>query len=172
MDFFELVRDRRSIRAYRGSPIDPAQLEKVLQAANLAPSAGNLQAYHIYVARRDATRTELARAAGGQDFLVQAPVALVFCADPALSVPRYGERGAALYCLQDATIACTFAMLAAAALGLASVWIGAFDPSAVRSAIHAPPGLLPVAILPLGHAAETPRPPARRGFHDLVHEVS
>ncbi|MGA2111738.1 MAG: nitroreductase family protein [Anaerolineales bacterium] len=172
MDFFDLVRDRRSVRAYQRTPVEPEQLEKVLEAANQAPSAGNLQAYQIYLARSDTTRALLAQAAGGQGFLTQAPVVLVFCADPGLSTPRYGRRGAELYCLQDATIACSLAMLAATALGLGTVWVGAFDPNAVRSAIQAPAEVTPVAILPLGHPGETPRHPARRPFHELVHEVS
>jgi nitroreductase len=171
VDFFELARDRRSIRAFRETPIEPEQLERVLEAANRAPSAGNLQAYQIYLANSDSTRAQLAQAAGAQDFLRQAPVVLVFCADPKLSTPRYGKRGAELYCVQDATIACTFAMLAATALGLGTVWVGAFDAESVRVAIKAPEGIVPVAILPIGHAGETPRPTRRRSSRDLVHET-
>jgi nitroreductase len=172
MNFLDLVRARRSVRAYRRIPVEAEQLDKVLQAANQAPSAGNLQAYRIYLARGDSIRARLAQAAGDQDFLTQAPVVLVFCADPNRSAPRYGRRGAELYSLQDATIACSFAMLAAASFGLGTVWIGAFDPSAVRSAIQAPKEVLPVAILPLGRPGESPPPSPRRSLHDLVHEVS
>ena len=171
MDFFDLVRDRRSIRAFRGTPVNAEQLERILEAANQAPSAGNLQAYQIYLAQGSSTRARLAEAAGSQDFLSQAPVILVFCADPRRSEGRYGQRGAELYCLQDATIACAFAMLAAAALGLGTVWVGAFDPNAVRSAIHAPKEVLPVALLPLGHPGESPPPSPRRPARDLVCEA-
>jgi nitroreductase len=171
MAFLDLVRARRSIRAYRNSPIKPEQLEEVLDAANQAPSAGNLQAYQIYVAKKASARARLAEAAGSQDFLSQAPVVLVFCADPRRSAPRYGRRGSQLYCLQDATIACTFAMLAAADLGLGTVWVGAFDPDAVRAILHAPAEILPVAMLPLGYPAESPPPPARRLTRELAHEV-
>jgi nitroreductase len=74
-----------------------------------------------------------------------------------------------LYCLQDATIACTFAHLAAVALGLASVWVGAFDDEGVRQAIGVGDNLLPVAILSIGYPGEQPKSTSRRSLSDLVH---
>jgi nitroreductase len=73
--------------------------------------------------------------------------------------------------VQDATIACTFAMLAAKALGLATVWVGAFDEDAVRIALGIPKELRPVAMLPVGYAAKKPRITPRRELGDLVHET-
>jgi nitroreductase len=93
----------------------------------------------------------------------------VFCTNAARSADRYGKRAEHLYAVQDATIACTFAMLAATAQGLATVWVGAFDPDAVSKVVGAPPGIAPVAILPIGRAGETPEAPGRRGLEDLVH---
>jgi len=98
-------------------------------------------------------------------------VALVFCTHAARA-GRYGKRGELLYAIQDATIACTFAMLAATALGLATVWVGAFDAGEVRRVIQAPEGIDPVAILPLGYAAEDPASPGRRRLEDLVHHTA
>lgn len=169
MDFFEVVKERRSIRTFAATPIEPEKLQTVLEAANLAPSAGNLQAYEIYMVTQPRKREALAQAAGDQEYVARAPVVLVFCAHPARSTPKYGERGARLYSLQDATIACTFAMLAATASGLASVWIGAFDDEAVRQTMSMPKGIVPVAILPVGYAAEQPAPTTRRSLDDLVH---
>lgn len=171
MEFFETLKKRHSIRAFAATPVEQEKLRMVLQAANQAPSAGNLQAYEVYLVTSERPRRALARASLGQGFVAQAPVALVFCAHPARCVPRYGQRGRRLYAVQDATIACAFAMLAATALGLATVWVGAFDDEAVRSAIGAPEGLLPVSILPLGHAAEKPESTPRRQLQDLVHEI-
>jgi nitroreductase len=84
---------------------------------------------------------------------------------------RYTERGETLYCVQDATIACTYAMLAATALGLGSVWVGAFDEEAVHKVIAAEPGHRPIAMLPLGFSNETPRQRPRRSLDDIVHVV-
>ncbi len=171
MDFFDVLNVRHSIRAYESKPIEPEKLQQILAALNRAPSAGNLQAFEVYLICDPTRRSALARAAGDQEFLDQAPVALVFCTHAALSAVRYEQRGSLLYCVQDATIACTFAMLAATALGLSSVWVGAFDEEQVRSAIGAPQAHRPVAILPIGYPAEEPRIRSRRSLAHLIHQV-
>lgn len=171
MHFDDLTRARQSVRKYSTQPVDEAALERILQIMNRAPSAGNLQAYEVYVARSSEARRALAHAANGQEYIEQAPLALVFCSNPARSAGRYGRRGTSLYSIQDATIACTYAMLAATDAGLASVWVGAFDTAAVRQAIGAPEDWTPVAILPIGYAAESPRLSTRRALTDLVREV-
>ncbi|MGB9454500.1 MAG: nitroreductase family protein [Bryobacteraceae bacterium] len=168
-EFFDVVRRRRSIRAFARRQVEKEKLQRILEAANAAPSAGNLQAYEIYAVLNDRRRLTLALAARDQLFVASAPVALVFCAHPALSVERYGKRAERLYSLQDATIACTSAMLAATAQGLATVWVGAFDDDEVRRILGAPRGIMPVAILPVGYAAEKPKAPERRSLDDLVH---
>ncbi|MEN8173939.1 MAG: nitroreductase family protein, partial [Chloroflexota bacterium] len=116
-------------------------------------------------------RAELADAALGQEFVAQAPVVLVFCAHAERSSKKYGLRGTDLYCLQDATIACTFAMLAATALDLASVWVGAFRESTVRHIIRAPQQHQPVAILPIGYPAEEASIRPRRELSTLIHRL-
>jgi nitroreductase len=171
MDLFETIQARQSVRAYQSTQIEAEKLEAILAAANQAPSAGNLQGYEIYVTRDDKIKQALAKAAGNQDFLAQAPVVLVFCTHPARSAARYGERGKRLYCLQDASIAIAYAQLAATALGLASCWVGAFDDERVARVIHLPIGQHPVAILPVGYPGESPLRTPRRSLPDLVHHI-
>ncbi len=169
MTFLELIKARRSIRTYAPRAIEPDKLDAILAAANAAPSAGNLQAYEILVVRDAGMRRDLVHAAFGQEFLSQVPVALVFFAHPDRSAAKYHQRGAGLYSVQDATIACAYAQLAATDLGLATVWVGAFDDAAVAKAVHAKPEWRPVAVLPIGYAAESPAPTPRRKLNDLVH---
>lgn len=171
MDFFNVIQTRRSVRQFTDQPVPEESLQRILDAARIAPSAGNLQAYEIYLIRNREHRDSLARAAYGQEFLSQAPLVLAFCTHAGLSEPRYSRRGVELYCVQDATIACTYAMLAATALGLATVWVGAFDEAAVHQAIAAPVGVVPIALLPVGYAAEEPSERPRRPLSDLVHGV-
>ena len=166
MEFFSLIQHRRSVRSYKNQPIEEEKLRKILEAANSAPSAGNLQAYHAYVFKDRSKREALARAAKGQLFIEEAPVCLVFCTDPSRSEAKYGERGRELYSLQDATIAGSFAMLAATDLGLATVWVGDFDEEAVQRVIGDKIGR-PVAMFSLGYAAEEPKPSARRAIEDI-----
>ncbi len=169
MEFFDVVQSRHSIRSFVDKPVEPEKLRQLLEAVNRAPSAGNLQAYEIFVVRNPEQRAALARASLGQGYVASAPVALVFCANPTRSATRYGDRGVRLYAIQDATIACTYAMLAATALGMASVWIGAFSDQQVWQAIGSPEGLEPIAILSVGYAAEQREPSRRRPLDTIAH---
>jgi nitroreductase len=171
MDFFDIIATRHSMRKYAETQLEEEKLQKILAATNRAPSDGNLQGYEIYVVRRLEQRLALVKAAGDQEFLAEAPVVLVFCADPARSAVKYGKRGKTLYCIQDATIACTYSQLAARALGLDSVWVGAFEETAVSEIVQIPPGLRPVAMLPIGYAGKVPSERLRRELADLVHET-
>ncbi len=171
MDIFNVFSKRHSIRAFTDQPVTNELLVKIFEAVKKAPSAGNLQAFDIYLVTKMEHKKALMRASYDQEFLVQAPVVLVFCAVPARSAVRYTERGETLYCIQDATIACTYAMLAATGLGLGSVWVGAFDEETVHRIIDAEPGHRPVAMLPIGYPNAAPRIRPRRGVEDMVHQI-
>ncbi len=172
MDFAEVVEERHSVRAFQERDVESVSLEAILRAARRAPSAGNLQAYRVAVARASSVRRLLARAALDQDFVAQAPVVLVFLADPAASGVKYGRRGETLYAIQDATIACTYAQLAAANAGLGSCWVGAFHEDKVRAALGVDETLRPVALLPLGYPAEVPPITPRRSLSEMVLDAS
>ncbi|MBI4320049.1 MAG: nitroreductase family protein [Chloroflexi bacterium] len=171
MDFFDTVANRHSIRAFKDREIEQEKVGRILEAMNRAPSAGDLQAYQVYVVRSRKRRLALARAALEQFFISDAPVVLVFCALPMRSGDKYGMRGEELYAVQDATIACAYAQLAASALGLGSTWVGAFDEGAVRRAVGAGMDEVPVAILPVGYPDEVPEPATRRAVAEMVREV-
>lgn len=170
MDFFSLIKSRRSIRIYEPWPVEDEKLQQILEAITAAPSAGNLQAYEVIVVRSGDRKQALAAAAWDQAFIAQAPVVLVFCVNPERSAQRFKQRGAELYCVQDAAIAAAYAQLAATALDLASVWVGSFDERAVRKILSTPEDLAPVTIMPIGYPAESPSPSSRRTLADLVHE--
>lgn len=168
-DFFETVRHRHSVRHYHADlDVEEAKLHAVLETACAAPSAGDLQSYHIVVVRDPALRERLASVADGQRFVAEAPVCLVFCADPGRSESEFGPRGRELYALQDATIAAAYAQLAAVAAGLASTWVGHFEEQALASALELGPGLRPIALILIGYAAELPEPSPRRRMEEVV----
>lgn len=170
MEFFGVLEARRSVRVYERKPIEADKLQKILEAVNSAPSAGNLQAYEVVLVRNRERIHRLARASHDQPFIEDAPVVLVFVANPLRNSHTYGRRGEHLYSMQDATIACTIAHLAAAALGLSSCWIGAFDDEAVAKIVGVEPPLQVTAILPIAYPAESPSARPRRPLSDLVHE--
>ncbi|MEM7825117.1 MAG: nitroreductase family protein [Candidatus Aenigmatarchaeota archaeon] len=171
MEFFKVLNQRHSIRKYQDKPIEEEKLKKILEAINSAPSAGNIQAYEVFLIRDKEKKKMLSDAAFGQDFISEAPAVLVFCSNPSRSSLRYSSRGERLYSIQDATIAATFAMLTATDLDLGSCWVGAFDNIEVLKILGKPKGLVPVAILPIGYPAEKPYPTTRRKLEDLVHEM-
>ncbi len=169
MALSEAFRRRYSVRAYKNAPVGEQIVQSALEAAISAPSAGNLQAYEIVVVRNADRRGKLARAALEQAFVAQAPVSLVFFANPERNRWRYKQRGADLYAIQDATLACAYAQLQVTAAGLGTCWVGAFDDDAVRQAVGAPSSWRPVAILPIGEPAEAAPPRERAPLSNILH---
>ncbi len=171
MEFSEVMKNRHSVRTFKDKEIEKEKLDKLLSVANSAPSAGDLQAYQIFLVKKNVQKTALVKAAYGQDFLSQAPVDLVFCVDPLRSARKYGKRGSELYSIQDATISAAYVHLAAVDLGLGSVIVGAFDEEAISKILNLPGNLRPIIILPVGYPDEKPDATPRRKVNDLVKEV-
>ncbi len=169
-DLFDVMAGRRSVRRYSDEDVSERDLNIILEAACSAPSAGNLQAYEIIVVRDKARRLALAKASLNQMFMARAPVHLVFLAYPRRSAMIYGRRGAELYSLQDATIAATFAMLAAHALGYGTCWIGAFRDEEVMKIVGAPEDRVPVAIITIGKPRGKEPTTSRLGMESFVFE--
>jgi nitroreductase len=167
-EFFGIVSRRHSIRAFVARPVEDWKVHLILNTANRAPSAGNLQSYEIFVIVGKQKKVQLAEAAYGQEFIAQAPLVLVFAADPSRSALKYGSRGEELYCIQDATIAAAYAQLSATSLDLGSVWVGAFDERRALKVLDEK-NLRPLVIMPIGYAAESPEPTDRRKLEDTVH---
>jgi nitroreductase len=170
MDFWQVIDTRHSVRAFDPQhDIPPEMVERIVQAAIQSPSAGNCQPWHFVIVRREQVKQRLARAAGGQRSIAQAPVVIVVCIDPERSTAQYGARGADLYCIQDTAAAAEHILLAATALELGSCWVGAFDDSAVAGVLQLSATLHPVAMIPIG----VPVHPAgsktdRRDFSEVV----
>jgi nitroreductase len=171
MDFFETVNERKSIRAFQEKKVDPKLLLKLLEAVNRAPSAGNVQAYHICVVRDRKSKEGLMIGCFEQESVALAPIVLVFCASKMQSEAKYAERGYDMYAMQDATIAAAYCQLAATALGLGSVWVGGFDPLEVSRILKLDEHEVPVAIIPIGHPAGTPERTPRKNLKELVREI-
>lgn len=168
MSFLDLAWKRKSIRNYTAADVPIELLMKLLDAARTAPSGGNRQPWHFYVIKDAALKAKVYEAAGSrQDFMLDAPVQIIVCADLERSAARYGDRGRNLYCLQDTAAAIQNLLLCATDEGLAACWCGAFDESAVASALQLPEALRPIAIIPLGYAVNEPPKTPRRPIEDI-----
>jgi nitroreductase len=160
----EVIASRQSVRQFQPDrEVSDEHVQALLEAATRAPSAGNVQPWHFCAVRDAALRQSLAGAAFGQSFVAQAPLVIVVCADAERSAARYGDRGRALYCLQDTAAAITNIQLTAVDLGLGSCWVGSFDETLAAEVLALPANLRPIAILPIGYpasfAATRPRRP-------------
>ena len=165
MNFQELTKKRYSVRAYKPDPVADDKLARVLEAARIAPTAANRQAFRIIVIPTKGREAELRRVYV-REWFVQAPLVLCVCAVPSEGWVRKADGWNAAEV--DATIVMTHIVLAAAEEGLATCWIAAFDPAAAREVLGLPPEIIPSAFTPLGYAADTAAPKRRRLLADLV----
>lgn len=168
VDIMEAIVGRRSIRAFKSQDIPRAIVEKLIEAAQWAPSAGNAQPWTFVIVRKAEIKRKLAKAALEQAFIEEAPVVIIVCADEERASKAYGERGRTLYCIQDTAAATQNIHLAAHSLGLGTCWVGAFDESKVGEIIAAPQGVRPVVMIPVGYPAETPQPRKRRPANETT----
>jgi len=169
VDVFEAIRGRRSIRAFESREVPEELVERLIEAARWAPSAGNIQPWEFIIVRKQEIKRKLAESALYQSFIEEAPVVIVVCADEVRSAQGYGIRGKTLYCIQDTAAAIQNIHLAAYSMGLGTCWVGAFREDEARKVLKTPAGIRPVAIIPVGYPAETPSPRSRRPLKQIVH---
>jgi nitroreductase len=168
MDLEEAIKGRRSIRAFKPQDVPEETVEKLIDAARHAPSAGNIQPWEFIIARKQDTKRKLAQAAY-QAFIEEAPVVIVVCADETRSSSRYGIRGETLYCIQDTAAATQNILLTAYSLGLGTCWIGAFNEDEAKKALKTPVGIRPVVMIPVGYPNRTPSQRNKRPLNQIIH---
>jgi len=169
MDVIEAIKTRRSIRSYEKESISDEDLNKILEAATWAPSAGNLNPWEFIVVKDEENKRKLSEAALEQYFISEAPVVVVVCANVTRTSSIYGERGRRLYCIQDCAAATQNLLLAAHSLGYGACWVGAFNDSEVAKLLKLPSNVVPLAIVPIGKPKEKPTAPRRLPLSKVVH---
>jgi nitroreductase len=169
MELIEALMTRRSVRRFRTEQVADELLWKILTLGNAAPSAGNLQAREFIVVRDGEIKQRLARAAYDQNFIREAPLAIVVCGNQERTSKGYGARGEQFYSIQDADAAVMHILLAAHALELGSCWVGAFDDKEVSSILNLPSYIRPIAIIPLGYPKKVPDQTSRIPIEKIVH---
>jgi len=104
MELKEVIRNRHSVRNFSDIELPRKIIDEIIYYANLAPSAGNLQARDFIIIDDKTIREKLSIAAFGEKFIVEAPISIVVCAN-FMRISSYGTRGKELYCIQDASAA-------------------------------------------------------------------
>jgi nitroreductase len=164
MEFRDLIRSRYSVRAYKPDPIPQESLDRVLEAAILAPTAANRQPFRLIICQT-AERQEELRRIYRNEWFTQPPLVIGIVALPGEAWTRRDGKN---YADVDVSIAMDHLILAAANEGLGTCWIGAFDPQAAREVLGLPPGVEPIAFTPLGYPADAPREKRRKALVELI----
>jgi nitroreductase len=164
MEFSKLIAQRYSVRAYRPDPVEQDKLERVLEAARLAPTAANRQPFQLILIQTQGRQDELNRIYR-KDWFVQPPLIIAACGLPDRGWTR---RDGKSYVDVDTAIVMDHLILAAANEGLGTCWIGAFDADAAREVLGLPDDVEPIAFTPLGYPDDEPGAKKRRPLSDLV----
>ncbi|MGQ9595945.1 MAG: nitroreductase family protein [Thermoproteota archaeon] len=170
---FECISKRKSVRAYSKRKVSEDDLERILGAALMAPSAGDIHPYRIIVVMDEEKKKRIAKAALNQTFIAQAPVVIVYLVSME-DAAAYGRRGMELYSLLDVGASMENLMLAATGLGLSTCWIGAFNEGEVERIVNAPEGYRAVSLTPLGYSDSIPhgRLPPDKGTRVFYEEAN
>ena len=148
MEFTDVVKNRYACKKYDGTQISAVQLDAILEAGRLAPTAKNLQGQRIYVVQ---SAEGLAKIDALTPCRYGAPTVLVVAYDKnSVFVFPGGKANSGE---EDASIVATHMMLAATNAGVDSCWLNFFDPEAVAKALHLPENEQVLMLLDLGHAA-------------------
>jgi nitroreductase len=164
METFETIQKRCSIRQFSDKEIPEDKLMRVLEAARLAPSGSNQQAWKFIVVKDQAKIQALSHAAMDQAQVAMAPVVIVAVA---LNPERMMMCEVPAYAV-DLSIAIDHMTLAAADIGLGTCWIGAFKQSDARKIVGVPDSCKIVTLLPLGFPAAPGRAKARKTMAEIV----
>ncbi len=164
-DIFRVFSTRRSTRKFEKTKVEDWKIDKILSAADVAPTAGNFQGFQVYLIKNKKTKEALVEAANKQPY-VDAPVVLVFCTEPSRVKLKFPPEILEKFSLQDATIAAAFSLLAASGVGLSTIWIGMFDEGKVKKILGTE--LRPSSILCIGYPDKKKPPKSRRKLKDLI----
>jgi nitroreductase len=156
--FAAVVKRRAMVRAYKSDPVPEEKIQRLLEYAVRAPSAGNLQPWEFIVVKNPETRAKLAKAAFDQTSVASAPVIIATCADIQRAGSKYGARGA-FYSLVDTSFASLLILLGAVEQGLGACFVGSYNPEEVAKLFALPEHVRPVGLITLGYPAESPRKP-------------
>ena len=167
MNFYEVIKKRCSIRSYKPNPVEEEKLNRIFEAARMAPSAANRQPICFVIIKDEKTKQQLKRVYDEKWFYT-APIIICVCSIPEKAWIRSDGRN---YADIDAAIAMDHLILAATEEGLATCWVAAFKVSILKSLLKLPPGVEPIAMTPIGYPQDIPEPTYRKPIEDIVKNI-
>jgi len=167
MDFLTLAGKRFSVRAFSDRRVEAEKLEKIFEAARLAPTARNYQPQRVFAVQNE---EKLRRLAEVCSCTYSSPLVFVVGYEPERSAKGMITEGFD-FGESDAAIVCTHMMLEAVELGLGSCWVGWFSEKAVAEALGIPESIRIRALLPVGYPAENAKPSPKHSESRCAEEM-
>lgn len=168
MDCLEAIKARRSIRRFKDRLVEKEKILEILEAARLAPSAGNLQPLRMVVVNEKKLIEAISTFTYEQVWISEAPIALVICASIEQTKRFYAEKGLE-FVLQDCSAAIQNILLTATSLGLGACWVGAFIENKIKQLLSIPDEVKVIAIVPIGYADEKPEMPPKIDLNSITY---
>lgn len=166
MDFLKLAEERYSCKKYDSRQISEEQLNAILEAGRLAPTAKNFQEQHVYVVK---SKEGLEKIDKITPCRYGAPTVLVVAFDKNNVFVYPGEKRDSG--IEDASIVATHMMLAAKSVGVDSCWLNFFDPEKAHEELGLPENEEVLMLLDLGYAAEGAGPLANHSSRKPLTET-
>ena len=182
MNLYELVMKRRSVRNFKDQPIPQEIINQLLDAANNAPSGGNIQPLSIIIVKESENRAKLAEIVGNQPWVKNAPLSMIFCLDynrvkrwAVLNGTEFkGDQAFSHFMISYADVMCAAqsVVLLAESLGLGSVYVGTILSymDKAREQFSIPEFVLPMMVLSLGYPKSIPRTIPKLERDVIVHQ--
>lgn len=152
MNFLDIAKTRYSVRSYKDKRVEKEKLNKILEAAHVAPTAANLQPVRLLVVQEKEGLDKIGKAAN----IYNASLAIIVCSDHSIAWKRPFDNKQTTDI--DASIVTDHMMLEATELGLGTVWVCYFKPDIIKNEFELPDTLEPVNILVIGYSDEEPMP--------------
>jgi nitroreductase len=171
------IESRRSIRKYKDKPVEDEKIMQLLESSRLAPSGSNTQPWHFIVVKSGPVRQKLADASHNQQWMMSAPVFIVFAADirsrisgdAGLVVDEQSRHEEVKQIIRDTSIAASHLLLEASSLGLGTCWVAWFTQEEIRPILNMPLDKYVVGIVTVGYADESPQARPRKKLSEMVH---
>jgi len=164
MEVLPEILQRRSVRSFTSNPVDKDQVERILEAARLAPSAKNRQEWRFVVIQKKEVRQKMMAAAFGQDYVGQAPVIIAVCTT---NIDYRMPNGQPSYPM-DLAIASSHILLQAVHEGLGTCCITTFDEQEVREILSVPFSMRVVLLILIGYPDAVPEPTPRKTLKQIT----
>lgn len=166
MDFYELLKTRRSVRKFTDKVVEEDKLKRILNAARVAPSGKNAQAWKIVIVKDQSLKEQIVQASKGQKFLAEADCIIACCVDETEVYQGHGDYMTSF--AVDGAIALDHIILAAHYEGLGTCWIGAFYEDQVKEILGIPDPYRVVSMTPVGYPANQPKDRGRKPLEEIV----